>query len=439
MKHSIAKDTIFMTIVDFILQGITLLMNIFLTRKLGEEMLGVVSLVLSFYNTFVVISNGNSFLCANRFISEERGKATGNANTILMYSILWSAILSVSSTILIVTFSDNICGKLLNNVEYSSGIKIIASTLVLTAMTSSIKGYFHAHRKISIPLISGCIEFFVRNISIAIIIYTFNTNVITMLSISILVGESTSMIFLFISLIKHLQQTNLLTDVSFKSYIVKSIPIALNSSIPLILSTCNDALLPITLRQCGSSAEQSFELYGMFEAIVIPIIFFPSSILCSLSCIIVPEIARCNTSRNYLRVRSVSFKAIRLTLIFSLMVSIGLFMFGDNLAILIGSTPFSGKIVKILSPVVPLIYLEIVLESILKGLGKHGFSSINYVAEYIVRISTLLICVPLFHFYGIVISYYASNIVGNVSRIIKVSNVIPKDRKTVQGIVKTSY
>ena len=114
MKHSIAKDTIFMTIVDFILQGITLLMNIFLTRKLGEEMLGVVSLVLSFYNTFVVISNGNSFLCANRFISEERGKATGNANTILMYSILWSAILSVSSTILIVTFSDNICGKLLN-------------------------------------------------------------------------------------------------------------------------------------------------------------------------------------------------------------------------------------------------------------------------------------------------------------------------------------
>ena len=99
----------------------------------------------------------------------------------------------------------------------------------------------------------------------------------------------------------------------------------------------------------------------------------------------------------------------------------------------------SGKIVKILSPVVPLIYLEIVLESILKGLGKHGFSSINYVAEYIVRISTLLICVPLFHFYGIVISYYASNIIGNVSRIIKVSNVIPKDRKTVQGIVKTSY
>lgn len=431
MKHSIAKDTIFMTIVDFILQGITLLMNVFLTRKLGEEMIGIISLVMSFYNTFVVISNGNSFLCANRFISEERGKAKGNPNTILMYSILWSAILSISSTILIVVFSSKLCGSLLNNVAYTNGIKIIASTLVLTAMTSSIKGYFHAHRKVTIPLMSGCLEFFVRNILTVIMVYMLNTNVIMMLSISILVGESTSLIFLMISLVKHIKKTNILTDTSFKKYIKSSIPIALNSSIPLILSTCNDALLPITLKQCGSSSEQSFGLYGMFEAIVIPIIFFPSSILCSLSCIIVTEIARCNSAKNYARVRRVSFKAIRLTLVFSLMVSIGLFIFGDDIALLIGSTSFSGKIVKILSPVVPLIYLEIVLESILKGLGKHGFSSINYIAEYIVRISTLLICVPLFHFYGIVISYYMSNIVGNISRIFKVWKVIPKETNSV--------
>jgi stage V sporulation protein B len=93
----------------------------------------------------------------------------------------------------------------------------------------------------------------------------------------------------------------------------------------------------------------------------------------------------------------------------------------------VGSSPLSGKTVKILSPVVPLIYLEIVLESILKGLGKHGFSSINYIVEYVVRISTLLVCVPLFHFYGIVVSYYASNVVGNVSRIVKVCKVIPRE------------
>lgn len=416
-----------MTIVDFILQGISLLVNIFLTRKLGEHTVGVISLVMSFYSTFIVISNGNTFLCANRFISEERGKVKGNPNTILMYSILWSVLLSLVSAIIITMFSGRLSSSLLDSDLYSTGIKILASTLILTAVTSSIKGYFHAHRKVTIPLISGCLEFFIKNTITIAVVCTLDLNIILTISISILLGEGISLIFLISALVKHLHDSNILTDITFKHYIKNTIPIAFNSSIPLILSSCNDALLPITLKQCGSSSEEAFSLYGMFEAIVLPVIFFPSSILCSMACIIVSEIARCNTEKNFTRVKRVSFKAIRLTLIFSIVVSFGLLLFGDVIVQIIGSTALCGKVVKILSPVVPLIYLEIVLESILKGLGKHGFSSINYIAEYIIRISTLLICVPLFHFYGIVISYYVSNIVGNVSRIIMVCKIIPKE------------
>ncbi len=415
-----------MTIVDFTLQGVTLLMNIFLTRYLGEDMVGVISLVMSFYSTFVVISNGNSFLCANRFISEERGKSHGNVNTILWYSILWSGTLALISTTIIVGFSGAICEKFLGSAEYSTGIKLIASTLVVTAVTSSIKGYFHAHREVTTPLISGCIEFFVRNALTVIMVYSFHMNIILMLSITILIGESVSCAYLVATLHRSIRNISTKSSTTFRAYVKHSIPIALNSSIPLVLSTCNDTLFPITLQQCGYSSKEAFALYGMFEAIVLQILFFPSSILCSLSCILVTEIARCNSCKNYARVKKVSFKAFKLTLMFSLGVAVGLYIFGDDIALLIGSTSLSGKIVKMLSPVVPLIYLEIVLESILKGLGKHGFSSINYIAEYVVRISALLICVPLFNFYGIVISYYVSNIVGNVSRIAKVYKVLPK-------------
>lgn len=426
MKHTVFKDTLYMTIVDISLQGISLLMNIFLTRKIGEELLGIFSLVMSFYTTFVVISNGNSFLCANRFISEERGKANGNPNTILMYSILWSGILSIISTICIVIFSNYLGEKILGTTQYNLGIKLIGISLVITAMISSIKGYFHAHRKVTIPLISGCLEFLSRNLLMIFLIYVSKINILTILSISILISEFISFIYLMITLLKNLHDTNNNATIDFKKYIINSIPIAFNSGIPLILSTCNDALLPITLNQCGSTAEQSFKLYGMFEAIVLPIIFFPSSILCSLSCIMVTEVARSHMAKDINRVKRISMKVIQKTLIFSIIVAIGLFIFGDNIALIVGSTSFCGKVVKMLSPVVPFIYLEITLESILKGLGKHGFSSINYIAEYIIRISTLLICVPIFHFYGIVISYYVSNIVGNTSRLYKVYNLIYK-------------
>ena len=60
------------------------------------------------------------------------------------------------------------------------------------------------------------------------------------------------------------------------------------------------------------------------------------------------------------------------------------------------------------------------MEGILRGLGKQNFSSLNYLAEYTVRISVLLICVPLFGFYGIVASYMACNLTGNTVRLIMV-------------------
>ena len=65
--------------------------------------------------------------------------------------------------------------------------------------------------------------------------------------------------------------------------------------------------------------------------------------------------------------------------------------------------------------------MEIVLEAIIKGMGLQSFSSMNYLAEYIIRIAAVLILIPRIGFYGIVISYYASNTFGNCARFIKVT------------------
>ena len=91
--------------------------------------------------------------------------------------------------------------------------------------------------------------------------------------------------------------------------------------------------------------------------------------------------------------------------------------FGGQIGKLLGGDAFTGLILRQMAPIVPFSYLEIILEGILRGLGKQNFSSVNYLAEYIVRISVLLICVPLFGFYGIMLSYIACNLSGNAVRL----------------------
>ena len=94
-----------------------------------------------------------------------------------------------------------------------------------------------------------------------------------------------------------------------------------------------------------------------------------------------------------------------------------MFTYGKDIGIMLSGDAFSGNAIVVLAPVIPFIYLEIILEGILRA-GKHSFSTLNYLVEYIIRISVLLICVPLIGFYGIIISYFASNIICNISRIV---------------------
>lgn len=212
-------------------------------------------------------------------------------------------------------------------------------------------------------------------------------------------------------------------SIGFKWFVLASVPIFLNSIVTSVLSSANDALVPLTLKQYGNSTAEALSQFGIFEAIVIPALFFPSSILCSLSSILVPELSRERCADNNDKNACLINKVLRQTFSFSIFVAVIFLCFGREIGYLMSGDYFAGKIIAILSPAVPFIYLEIILEGILKGMGKHSFSSVNYLVEYTIRISVLLICVPIFGFYGIVISYLTSNIICNTTRLIMIIKI----------------
>ena len=117
---------------------------------------------------------------------------------------------------------------------------------------------------------------------------------------------------------------------------------------------------------------------------------------------------------------------------FSVFAAAVLMRFGSQIGELLGGGELAGTMITIIAPVVPFIYMEIVLEAIIKGLGLQSFSSMNYLAEYVIRIAAVLILVPQIGFYGIVVSYYASNIFGNCMRFVKVTKAA-KARRALCG------
>ncbi len=423
LKNKILKDTFFLTAIELIMQGLSLVVNIFITRNLGSEMIGIISLIGSFFMFVTIISSGNVYLSTSRFISEEIGKKDGNPNTVFKYGIISSVSMSILTAFVLLLFSNTISQNILKTPQIAPVIKILGLLLPFCSINMCIKGYFAANRNVSASSVGGIIEFVVKSTLLIILTSIDSINSLTAFALSVAGGQLTGFFSMFILYLKSKKTIKNKCSISFKNFVICSVPIFLNSLITSILSSTNDALVPITLKQYGNSTSEAFSQFGIFEAIVIPALFFPSSILCSLSGILVPELARERTAENTDKTKRLVRKVLKYTFSFSVFTAMIFLCFGKEIGFLMSGDYFAGGIIQILAPAIPFIYLEIILEGILRGMGKHSFSSLNYLVEYTIRISVVLICVPIFGFYGIVASYLASNIICNISRLVMIMKI----------------
>lgn len=426
-KSKILKDTAVLTIMQLFLDSAALLLNVFITKQLGASAIGILTLTGSFLGLAGILSNGNAFLCTSRLISEELGKPGGDPNRILMHGIKLCLMLSLTVSAVVFLFADMISDKFFSGADMTTAIRIMPAALISGAIASCIKGYFNADRRASIPAVCDVLEFIIKSgYIVTVTLMTSEPSEARVCGImigGIIAGNLFSLVFLLTAFAKLHRKNHGRGSISFLKYISFALPIMGGSILTSALSSANDALIPVCLRQNGDSVKEALSSFGIFEAIVIPTLFFPSVVLCSMSGIIVSESARAAASRNKERIRSISERLIKWTLVYAIFAASVLMRFGRPIGELLGGGEEAGHLIVMISPVIPFIYMEIVLEAMIKGMGLQAFSSLNYLAEYAIRITIVLIFVPKFGLYGVAASYYTSNVFGNCSRFIKILRV----------------
>ncbi len=429
--NRIARDTARLTIVSLILQGLGLWLNIFISNKLGTASVGVMTLIFSLFSFIMVLANGNIFISTSRFVSEEIGAGNGNVTRIMKLSTGFSLILSSAFAVLSFGLARLIAVRL-GAPELAVSVKIIALSLPPAAFGSCIRGYFNAIRNVMIPCIGDIIEFSAKWLSLTygvVFLLDRGFSIYIVISCSILIGEVISCVYYIAKYLPEYRRFSFLPKgepriVRISSYLKLSLPIVAGGYVQMIMSSLNEALVPVALLKYNASAERAMSEYGMFEAMIIPTVFYPSVILSSLSNIIIPEIARANSSGNVERVCHLVRKTLSRAFAYSFFISGMLLVMGKNIGqILCPSDSLVSETLVKMFPVVPFIYLEIVLEGIIKGLGRQNFSTINSLCEYIIRIVCVIVFVHLYGFTGVLISYYASNVYSNIVRIIFVFKV----------------
>ena len=103
---------------------------------------------------------------------------------------------------------------------------------------------------------------------------------------------------------------------------------------------------------------------------VMPVIMFPSNFISSFSNLLIPEFSEFYAKKSYSKMNSAINQILNIVSIFSILVAIFCFIFSDKISLIVYGNLECAIYIRLLSPLIFFIYLDNIIDSILKGLDK---------------------------------------------------------------------
>ena len=405
-----------MLISSLILQIISVGFNVYITNKIGEEALGVFNLIMSVYLFGITLAAAGINIASTRVVSEELAcNNSSGAKEAAKKSIIISFCTGLIASCIFFIFADFIVTNCLHGKVSKIVIYPICVALPLIAMSSAIQGYFTALRKVYKNAISKFFEDIVKITFSTILVNLFMPPGLEYACFSLVLGDviseiaSFSLIFLLYLYEKKKSSVRYQDELSFTKRIFRIAgPVAVASYLRSGLSTLKQILIPSSLERSGLSCADAFSKYGIIGGMAMSIVMLPSVFINSFSGLLIPEFSRYYVKKDFKRIKQVTILIISLTVSFSLFVAVLLFFNADKLSVLLYDSLGISKYVKIFSFLIVFIYLDIVIDSILKGLDEQVSVMLINIADCATSIGFIYFVVPFLGIKGYLLSIFLS-------------------------------
>lgn len=372
-------NTIILLLSSVILQIINMFFSIYISNTIGEEAVGVFTLVMSVYMFGITLASAGINISATRVVSEEL--ASNNelgAKKAAQRCVLFSLLFGLSASVIFFVSADFITIHCLHNKISKNVIYLICIALPFISMSSAVNGYFTAVRRVYKNALAKFFEEFVKILFTAILLKSLMPDDINYacyaLILADVISEVTSfaqLYFLYIRDKKGSLSESRYRDLdSYNKRILRiTIPVALTSYLRSGLSTIKQLIIPSSLQKSGMNSSNSLIAYGIVNGMAMPVIMFPVILVTSFSGLLIPEFSRFHTQGKNKKIRSLSILILSCTLIFSVLVAIAIFMLSDEISTIIYHKSEIAKYIRILSPLIVIMYLDIVIDRNFKRIG----------------------------------------------------------------------
>ncbi len=431
-KRAFYQNTALMTATSLLLRFLGIVFRIFISNRVGAEGMGLYQLVFSVYILGATFATGGLITAVTCLVAERLTQSDSRGVRRLMHlSILLCIGVGIVSALLLFVGAPYI-GGWMGDLRAVPAVAVSGIALPFIGVSACIKGYFMARRRAWPPCVSQIVEQAVRIGGILWMLSTLWDGSLAQACVIIIVGdalsETVACLYLLIAYRRDGRQiphnSCLPPRKTLKPLLYIALPLTAGRYLTTALRTVENFLVPACLTLYTHSDALSLAQFGAVKGMSLPLIFFPSALLMTLSGLLIPELSDAHALGQRRQVTRLVERTLHITLLGSILVG-GLFTaLGRPLGELLYHDSLVGMLLQILGPLTPVMYLDSVVSGMLKGLGQQVHSLWFSVADSAVRITLIYLLLPRFGLTGFLYVMLVSNLLTatlSTSRLLTVS------------------
>ncbi|MBE6551666.1 MAG: hypothetical protein E7665_05960 [Ruminococcaceae bacterium] len=429
-------NTAALTATSLAMKTVAVLYNVFLTDKIGTAGIGLFTLVMTVYAFIKTLGSSGLSLAGTRLSIDERDGTKHHMRSL----VLLGAALGTSVGVLLYFGADLFASLWLSEPDTAGALRILSFSLPFVAMSACLGGYYTAVRRMGY---FAAITFTEQIFKVILTVFLVsnsknNTEAVEGISFAILLSEMFSFtIASVIYLLLGKERKGLNKRFRFLSSFGRiAVPEAVGAWVRSALRTAEHLLIPIGLKKSGVSQEKALASYGALQGMALPVLLYPSSLLASLSGLLVPEIAESSAENKNKHIRYIINRVISNALIFSIGVFGIMYVFSDHLSYAVYGSAEAAGFIRIIAPLIPIMYLDITVDGMLKGLDMQmSVMGINIIDSFLCVILVILL-VPMWSVDGYVLTIYIAEIVNFILSYICLFRKCPPQTDIRSKIIK---
>ncbi len=419
-----------MTASSLALRGAGISFNVYLTNRIGAEGMGLFQLALSVYFLAATFATSGISVAMTRVISERGGK---DPRRIMRSGMTLSLFLSLLVASGLFALAEPISLLWLQDSRTIPFLKIFAPSLVFVSVAGCVQGYFIAERKIghatACNVFDQAAKIGLTVLAVSLVKPQRVEDICILVVAANVAGDALSAAFdivLYLAAVKKEGRGQETKERSFGKIAAIALPVAGSAYVRAGLRTAENLLIPWGLGKHGYTRTDALSGFGIFRSMVMPIVFFPHTVISSFAVLLIPELARLKKQGEKERIVSIVSNVLRAVLLYAIFCAAAIAAFAGDITAAVYDSESMAGILKSIALLVPVMYLDSATDAMLNALDQQVATLKINTLDSAFRVALFVFAIPAWGFDGYVAVMFISsgfNALLSVRQLLSVTGV----------------